>query len=368
MRAPLKLFLANRLPLLAVCYLGLSLHKQVSHPWRAFPNDLFLDGWFRWDSGWYLRIARDGYAPIPGDQQPTNFFPLYPLSVRGLSWLTGDPFIAAFLLSNLALLLACVWLYRFLVESYGEETARRSLLLLLCAPFAYAYSAMYTESFFLVSAAGAFLFAKRKQWLFASLCAAAGGATRLVGVGLLLPVGLYYLESCGWNWRKVRWDALWLPLGAAGVGAHMVYLSIRFNDPLAFLRAQWVGGGWGADMTWASLVEQLGKATHWNLLAAGAFELNALLNLAVALALLGALLLGWRRVGLIPTVWALATFFVSLRIWKASGRYACVVFPSFVAVAQLTEERPQLFEAILYCSTLLLALLTFLFSHGDWVC
>ena len=368
MQKPLALYLGNRLPLFVVSYLGLSLHQQVSHPWRAFPNDLFLDGWFRWDSGWYLLIARDGYAKVAGEQQPTNFFPLYPLAVRALGAVTGDPFIAAFLLSNLALLLACFWLHRFLTESYGAEVARRSLWLLLCAPFAYAYSAMYTESFFLAAAAGAFYFGRRHQWLPASLCAAAGGATRLVGVGLALPVVLYYLESCDWSLRKLRWDALWLPLCGAGVGAHMVHLWLRFRDPLAFLRAQWVGGGWGADQGWGSFVYFLGRLGQWQLVASGQLEINALLNLVVALALLTALLLGARRVGLIPTVWALLTFVISLRIWKASGRYACVIFPAFVAVAQLTEDRPRLFEWISYASTLLLALLTFLFSHGDWVC
>ena len=43
-----------------------------------------LSGLIRWDSGWYLGIATDGYSynGDPSIQQNINFYPLYPLLSR----------------------------------------------------------------------------------------------------------------------------------------------------------------------------------------------------------------------------------------------------------------------------------------------
>jgi len=87
---PVALCLGNRLALFLLVFLGLSVNHTVSHPWRAFPHNLLLDGWFRWDSGWYLRIVQTGYNFTPGEVQlPVNVFPLYPLLIRALSVITG---------------------------------------------------------------------------------------------------------------------------------------------------------------------------------------------------------------------------------------------------------------------------------------
>ena len=47
----------------------------------AFSSFRFLDVWGRWDSGWYLKIAQQGYLfSNVGEQQGNSFafFPLYP--------------------------------------------------------------------------------------------------------------------------------------------------------------------------------------------------------------------------------------------------------------------------------------------------
>jgi hypothetical protein len=368
LRTPLGLCLGNRAVLFALAYFGLVLQPTVTHPWRAFPQNLFLDGWFRWDSGWYMRLVQSGYDPIPGQaQQPTNFFPLYPLLVRALTVVTRNPYIAAFLLSNGFLLLACVWLYRLVERAHGERVAARTLLLMLCFPFSYYFSAMYTESLFLVTAVGAFYFADRRRWLAASLCAGAAGATRLVGVVVLMPVALYYLQACGWSSRRVRWNVLWLLVGLAGIGGHMLFLWLRFRAPLAFLSSQWVPG-WGNEQTWRAFRELWRSATTWRKLASGAYDGVSLVNVTLALAAVVVCLASARRLGLIWTSWALVTLVASLRIWRASGRYSAVVFPVFVGVALLTDDNEPLFVTLLTGSCLVLALLTYLFSHGAWVC
>src|SRR5207253_7773676 len=38
--------------------------------------------WSRWDTGWYLEIAKSGYSYRPGYPSSVAFFPLYPLLIR----------------------------------------------------------------------------------------------------------------------------------------------------------------------------------------------------------------------------------------------------------------------------------------------
>src|SRR5947199_1053148 len=42
----------------------------------------FINMWSRWDAGWYLEIAQNGYSFTPGKQSDVAFFPLYPNLIR----------------------------------------------------------------------------------------------------------------------------------------------------------------------------------------------------------------------------------------------------------------------------------------------
>src|ERR1700712_2098206 len=78
---PLMAFLVTRLIMLIAAYIA-----EIALPgatgagfYHADPNNIFLDVWARWDSGFYLTIAKTGYTYTAGLQNPVAFFPLYPL-------------------------------------------------------------------------------------------------------------------------------------------------------------------------------------------------------------------------------------------------------------------------------------------------
>jgi hypothetical protein len=366
-RVPALLCLGNRLALALVVYAGLVVMPDVDHTLRPFPENLLLDGWFRWDAGHYFAIAQDGYQPIPDSvQQRTNFWPFYPLLVRVADWGVGNTFIAGLLVSNLALLCSCIMLYRWTHRRFGQDVATRTITLLLCFPFSFFMSAMYTESVFLCAVVGAFYFSQGQRWLLASLCAAMAGATRLVGVLVLLPVALSYAEHYRWKLSAFRRDVLWLPVGLAGTLGYMLFLHLRFGEGLAFLRTQWVPG-WGGDATWSRLALALSKVTDWHHVATGNFESVAVINLAFGLVALSVCLVGFRRLGLAAGTWGVVTMLISLRIWASAGRYAAVVWPTYVGLALLTRGRPMLYQGIVTLLCLLEALLAFWFAHGHWV-
>lgn len=79
--------------------------------WRAYPNNLFLDGWARWDSGWYKSIAEIGYSNLPMNewgQSNTVFFPLYPLLMRMMRAIIPDTYICGVIISNVSFLLTLI--------------------------------------------------------------------------------------------------------------------------------------------------------------------------------------------------------------------------------------------------------------------
>ena len=96
-REPILIFLATRAALFLLAYLSLavlplnpdpSVATPAGGPWRGFPTNLWLDGWARWDAGWYEHIAKHGYvdqAVGPAGQRNLAFYPLYPLTMRLVS-------------------------------------------------------------------------------------------------------------------------------------------------------------------------------------------------------------------------------------------------------------------------------------------
>ena len=144
----------------------------------------------RWDALWFLRIAEDGYAEDDGS---AAFFPLYPMAVRAVSTVIGGhPLPAALLVSNVAFLLALTVVYLLTRVEFDDETARRSTLYMSVWPTAFFFIAPYSESLFLVLAAGSVLCARLGKWPLAGILGALAGATRSIGIVL---VGVLAVEA-----------------------------------------------------------------------------------------------------------------------------------------------------------------------------
>ena len=91
----LPIHLASRFGVLLVGFLAVILigfPPEAVNSWRIYSNDL-LDLPGRWDTGWYLGIANEGYVYVPeaasNQQQNIAFFPAYPMAIRSLSVFFG---------------------------------------------------------------------------------------------------------------------------------------------------------------------------------------------------------------------------------------------------------------------------------------
>ena len=183
---------------LAVFMFGYAPGARPFHDFASELQNLPL----RWDTGWYLQIARDGYqftaAAGASSQQNIVFFPGFPLLVRGAALLLGNGqgayVLGGTVTSFAAFVLALAYLYCLAREFLTAEQSTTALWLLAVYPFAIFYGAIYSESLFLLGTVGAFHHYRRGELVRAGGWGLLVGLTRPNGFLLSLPLAICALE------------------------------------------------------------------------------------------------------------------------------------------------------------------------------
>ncbi|MFN2195324.1 MAG: mannosyltransferase family protein [Anaerolineales bacterium] len=371
---PAGAFLITRLAIFFVAYLSMPLIQDSSvPPYHLRPDNILLDVFgSRWDTGFYLSIATEGYTHTGVELPSTAFFPLLPLFIRLVSTFTGDPLTAGVLVSNTALLLAVMLLYRLVRLEDTDGVASRAVWYLLIFPTSLFGSAIYSESLFLLGAIGALYLVRKGYWESAALVGILTALTRLMGIlvmPLLLVEWLQQRRTRPPAQRPARWAVLaglMVPLGTLGF---MWYLNANFGDPLAFAQAS---AAWGRTpqsplVTLLGLVQR--PAEGWlRELQAGSIQLDNWIDLTfvLAFAAIGVILLIRRR-------WPEGVFVLlgvllplSSGLLMSQRRYMWVLFPAYILLAQW-GERPWVDRIINLVFIILLGLFTVLFANWYWV-
>ena len=179
----------SRFGIALVAYLSAPLMADSTvPPYHIRPDNILLDVFgSRWDTGFYLNIAEEGYR-YEGVRLPSvAFFPLLPLLIRAVTSLAGDPLIAGLIVTNIALLGATMFFYRLVDDEWGASVADRAVWYLLIFPTAFFGSAIYTESLFLLFTIGSLYAARKGYWESAAMLGIGAALTRLVGI-LVAPM------------------------------------------------------------------------------------------------------------------------------------------------------------------------------------
>ncbi len=185
-----------------------------------------------WDSLNYITIANSGYSST----DLANFFPLYPLLIHVLSYLTGSPLYAGVIISWLCLI-GIIYFYMQIIGLLFKDDLNgrfKAAILLLLFPTAIFFLAVYTESLFAMLALGSIYFTLKKSYWLAGLLAAFMSATHITGLFVLALIGLIMIED------KVKLSRIILTLltGSLGIIAYMFYLGEKFAQPFSFITAQ----------------------------------------------------------------------------------------------------------------------------------
>jgi hypothetical protein len=369
----LTTFLWSRLALWAAALLALLVFVPNRHPradeWdseRLHELGYGIDVWARWDSDWYLLIAREGYADSPSSTPA--FFPLYPALVGGVGrLLAGHYVLAGVLLSLAACAVAFVLLHRLALERLGTDGARRAVLYLAVFPTALFLGAVYSESLYLALALAAFLLAERGRFLGAGAATGLAMLTRPVGIALL-PALVLIAWRAPERRRALAGVAVAVPLAAL----YPLALALWIGEPLAPLRAQ--EGIWERTLSWAGPLGGLwhGVAALADTTPERTFALN-LQQLAFTLLFLALAAAAWRRFGAAYGLFALVSLAIPLSLpaedfpLLSMSRFGLVVFPLVLALAALTTARPRLHEGVVAVSSLLLGVAVVQWALWQWV-
>ncbi len=348
--------------LLAVLMFG---YAPNAPPWRYSDNELFNLP-LRWDAGWYLKIAENGYDYIPEAgaeaQQNIVFFPAYPLVTRVVALLLGNhkpAYVAAGMVVSLtAFLFALAYLYAFARDELGEEQAPVAVWLMAAYPFALFFGAIYTESLFLLAALGAFHHFRRREFVRAGVWGLAIGLTRPNGA--LLSVPLMLLALAPWlpqalaggravmsapGARRLRNV---VPACAAAVASgvgmllYSAYIWRLTGNPFA-----WASGhaAWGRHYTSLTqlVATRAGEISHRGLYAYVARSPYDLINVLGAVFVLAAVWPVWRRFGIAFAVFILINILPPLATggFLSAGRLSSVLFPAFVWLAGAIPPRQR---------------------------
>jgi hypothetical protein len=194
----------------------------------------------RWDTFYYLDIATRGYQWNGDPQLGQNvvFFPLLPMLMRGVGVLIGGhPLLAGLCVSLAAFLLALTYFWRWTADRLGADVATGAVWLLSAFPLGVFFSAVYTESLYLLIVVASWYHAERRQF------GKSAGVGLLAGLvrpnGLLLSIPIAWLAFVGSRDRRhliARGAAVIAP--AIGVICFSAYLAWRFGDPAAWFAGQ----------------------------------------------------------------------------------------------------------------------------------
>jgi hypothetical protein len=287
-RIVLPAFVASRTMVLAVGFFAVVLvgYAPGAPPFRVSRNE-FVNLPVRWDAGWYLQLALDGYdyhpEYRPERQQNIAFFPAYPLIVRfGASWLGsrstafGDEIrgnrveweyfqhrriiLSSMIVSLGAFAWALVYLFRLARETLDSDAAVGAVLVACAYPYALFFGAIYTESLFLLTSIAAFYHLRRDEWVTAAVWGLVAGLTRPNGCLLSIPLAVIALQrahailpegvaqTTGARVARLAWGLAAAAAPGVGMLLFSAYLWQLTGRPLAWMDAHQAWGRVATDV------------------------------------------------------------------------------------------------------------------------
>ncbi len=386
------LFLISRLILLVVTYLGPSKLAQqdpqkgilISPHDCAFNLKHCLLSWDTWDVGVFVDVAYGGYAHRPPDKYNLSaYFPLWPLVMHIFGGSFSNPYTSLFftglVLANLCFYFGLVLLYYLVRTHFGPTVAKDALFFLAIGPYALFFFIGYSESLFLLLSLAIFFFLHRGRtldWWLAGLCGFLAALTRATGIVLAIPFLVIliqrfwpYQTSLRTHWRPLLNAILPMTLIPLGLLLYMIYLYIIMGDPLAF--STWEARTWGRYLTfpWTGIINDIQSL----LLLKHNFSSN-LMDLLFTLIPMITLLIGWKRLPLDYSLFALTMMLFSLSApiqgldypLAGSPRFMLVIFPVFIIYA-LWGKHPRIRSILMALSLSLFTINALLFLTHGWV-
>ncbi|MDQ4075116.1 MAG: glycosyltransferase family 39 protein [Chloroflexota bacterium] len=356
---PLLLFIGTRIGLLAFSHIALTLVPNLA--WEFGSRDVIrnypaLDGLCRWDCWHYGFIAREGYT----EARWTNFFPLFPLFVRGLYQLTGiHPNLALLIVPNVASLASFLVIYRIFTMLAEEAAARSALVLFSFYPFAFFQATGYPESLMIFCSALAILLALRGNHLSAGVALGLGVLARhltmFAGAALLAA----QVRERGPHPKRLLLNPAILGLLIPWLffGGYCLYEYLQWGNPLAFVEAR-DQPPWGSLSWWGVQDLLTTTSTSEHVPVMYSYIPFALVTTVGAAALMRRR--AWAELAAFGVVFTVAIWIIGM--W-GMGRYSASCWPAFLPMGVWLSKRPNLQGVVIGIFALFQGLFFYLFAH-----
>jgi Gpi18-like mannosyltransferase len=332
----------------------------------------------RWDSGYYLKIATEGYSP-QGDER--GFFPLYPFVVKGLVSVFGwDTIGTGLVIAALSFLAAGMGLYALVRDFSNAQLALITIAGTFFFPGAFYMFAFYAEPLLLALSIAALVLARRGRFVASGALIALASASRPTGYLLAIPYLLEFIHQRKFNIKRVVEGALGLAIAASGTIVVLAFIIPFENQGWRF----WAGYSdltervWKSYLTWpwVTLYDGVMAATLSSAIASNWFmAVSSMLNLLCLLFLFASCVALFRRIPL-----SLYGFLLGATIYflcvhgpysyaldalpkRAIVIYSIYLFPSLA----LYTRSKRLWRLWMIGSAVGLAFLTAWFASGRWV-
>lgn len=186
-----------------------------------------------WDGPIYIRIALHGYNKL----SLTNFFPFYPLLISLVHLIVNSPLYSALTvawLSFVGVIYYYIKIVKLFFKTNDNSEALKAVLLFILFPSAVFFLGTLTESLFAFIALAAIYYAMKNNYLLSGALGMLATATRPNGLFVVLLCGLILLE----NKKAITKVLTTLVIGSLGIISYMIYLYIKYSNPLSFIETQ----------------------------------------------------------------------------------------------------------------------------------
>ena len=351
---------------------NVTLPAYQPHQFTMFGSpSAFWDPFVRYDSGWYLGIARTGYdsaTAIAGGRGNIAFFPVYPLLMRYVGRAFGrapsDFFLGGILVAWISFVLAAIALFYLARLDLPRRQAERAVVLATVFPFAFFFGVAYSESTYLLFTVLTFYLFRTRRWLLGGVCGAVATATRVNGIMMWPALAWIAWRAAEPTGRDRLWAAAGLVLVACGFGSYCFYIYQETGNPLLWASALSRWDYYPGGAPWTAPLRLIGRLVTdpYQYLAGDPMAPYDTLNGLVSMLFLTAIPFVWRQFGAGYGFFMLANLWLPLSSgdFEGLGRYCAVLFPVFIWLADIRSREISTTLVVVFAMfyTLCLALFT----------
>jgi hypothetical protein len=343
---------------------------------------VLVTNWSRWDSVWYEQIAQHGY-----DFHNSAFFPLYPALMRCLMNVSGlNAAAAGAVISNVCFFALLYFAFQLFRLDYDEQGTRRLVWMLGLFPTSYYFTAVYTESLFMLLCVWALYAMRQRTWFGAGVAGFFASMTRNTGVCLIFPFILEYFQLTRVrdikrfvtvDLKQLSWEKIerlcWVVLIPLGLLLYMAFLYGLLHDPLAFSHAERLWHRTFHNPVWTIVhgtAVYIGYVLkfdgHWKMFG---YTLTALLFVYGDLLLL---IVAFWKLRLSYAVVFLYSYLIPMSapvvhgndFFMSISRYTLVVIPFFMALYELVGRKTAVYALYMLVSAAYLMTLVYIWTRN----